>query len=199
MALIVAAERGWITRAAALERPRTHAGFVEPRDLLSRRLSAFHERPHRRDHSFHPQGRWRRSGRDLLPDDGTAVRQRIFRPRHRRGIQDPRVGQLHLERRGMGLVHPRPAGAAVALEPQQRLGAGTGYPRLERVSGHLRTRRLRAALPDRSSAFITRASPWDAISSTASLTTASRCRWAPPSAARCFYRSIPSAASIRAA
>src|ERR1700733_10786142 len=49
----------------------------------------------------------------------------------------------------MGLLHARPAGALLALEPNQRLGARARYPRLERVSSHLRARSFGPAIPDR--------------------------------------------------
>ena len=67
-------------------------GSIEPGDLLSRRISAFHEWAHRRHHSLHPQGRWRRSGRNLLFDDGIVVRPGIFQSRHAR--RKPRVRGL---------------------------------------------------------------------------------------------------------
>ncbi len=53
-------------------------------------------------------------------------------------------------------------------------------------------------LRHRSARLSSRASPWDAISSTASLITALRCRWGRRSGAPCSCRSIPSAVSIRA-
>src|ERR1700679_2978608 len=48
----------------------------------------------------------------------------------------------------MGLVHARPAGAAVALESQQWLGTRTRYPRLERMPDHLYFSCFGAALSD---------------------------------------------------
>ena len=83
MAMMVAVERGWITREAALERLAAHARFADPRHLLSRRLFAFHQSPHRRHHSVHAQGRWRRSGGDLLPVAwDCCVRGNIFNRPH---------------------------------------------------------------------------------------------------------------------
>ena len=118
---------------------------------------------------FHPQGRWRRSGRDRLPDDGTPVRQGIFRPRHPRGIQDQRFDQLHLERRRMGLVYPRDT-----LVLQWHWSPNNGWAQELDIRGWneclvtYSARRLRAPATQSIHAFITRASPWDVISSTAS-------------------------------
>ncbi len=80
MALIVAVERGWVTRAAAAERIGHMLDLLSRADLLSRCISSFHERAQRCDNSVHPQGRRRRSGRDLLPAHGTVVRTRILHP-----------------------------------------------------------------------------------------------------------------------
>src|ERR1700722_18504132 len=111
---------------------RAYAGSAGQSDLLSRRFSALHERAHRRHHSLYPQGRRWRSGRDFVLDHGASVCARIFQPRHARGVQDPRPGELYVERRGMGLVlGRRTPRAQMALEPEQRLGTGLGHPRVE--------------------------------------------------------------------
>ena len=122
MALIVAVERGWV-RAMRRWRARRACSTFCARDLLSRRFPAFHESAHRCHHSVLPQGRWRRSGRDLLPVHGAVVRAAVLRSRHRGGMRLRGLHQRPVGGGRMELVHPgRPPGAVLALESQQRLG-----------------------------------------------------------------------------
>ena len=59
MAIIVAVERQWVTREQALQRLSRMLDVLGDRNLLPRRLSAFHQRRDRGDHSLLAKGRRR--------------------------------------------------------------------------------------------------------------------------------------------
>ena len=88
MALLVAVERGWITREQALERLGAMLDVLVRAHLLSRRAAAFPGWAHGRDHSLLAQGRRRGSGRDVLPLHGAAHGAAVLRPRQRRSRRD---------------------------------------------------------------------------------------------------------------
>ena len=56
MAIIVAAERGWIRRGEAVDRLSLILGFLERATMLPWPISALHERPHRRGDPVWTQG-----------------------------------------------------------------------------------------------------------------------------------------------
>ena len=201
MALIVAVERGWVTRDAALERLGRMLDVLTRAPLLSRRLPALHERRA-------PARPFRSAARTTAADivetsllvHGPAVRAPVLRARHAARSRDPRPHHAALGRGRVELVHAgRPRGALLALEPEQRLGDGSRDPRLERVPHHLCARRVFAALRDRAGGLSPRLRARAAAFATASPSTASSCRSACPTAARCSSRTTRSAASIRAA
>ena len=165
MSIIVAVERAWITRAGGREPHQCDARCAHPCPVLPRRPVAFPERPHRGDDSVLSQGRCGGPGGDLIPVHGTAVRTAVLRCRHSHRGAAARPCPRAVGRSRMELVHAGSAQAAVlALEPEQRLGDGSGDPRLERVPDHLRAGGGRAALSAWSHWSITAALPGAASS-----------------------------------
>ena len=150
MVLIVAVERGWVTRGAALER------LGRMLDLLTRArryhgaYPAFHERPHGRNQPVLGEGRRGGPRRDVVPDDGSALRASVLRSRHARRSGGAIANLEPVERSGVELVHARRArGALLALEPDARLGHESPDSRLERVPDHVRARGCVADSRDR--------------------------------------------------
>ena len=141
MALIVAAERGWVTRGAALER------LGRMLELLARA---------RRYHGAYPHFMNGQTGETIpfsAKDDAADLVETSFlmmgllcarqyfdrdTPRRSGGAS---ADLEPLERRRVELVHARRARCALlALEPDARLGDGSRDSRLERVPDHLRAR-----------------------------------------------------------
>ncbi len=133
MALIVAAERGWVTRDEALARLRLML------DLLMKARCYHGALPH------FMNGRtgetipfWRKDdAADLVETSFLFMGLLCARQYFDRDTPAEAVGALAhqhpVERRGVELVHARrPEGALLALEPVQRLGDGSPHPRLER-------------------------------------------------------------------
>ena len=150
MALIVAAERGWVTRKAALERLGRMLEFFLQARCYHGAYPALHERTHGRDHRLLAQGRRGGPRRDVLSDDGPALRTPVFRSRHAGGSGCEIANLDSLERRRVELVYARRSrGTVLALEPVQRLGDGSRDSRLERVPHHIRACGFVAALSDR--------------------------------------------------
>ena len=81
MALIAGADRGWLARRQVARRILGMLDFLSEADSLSRRLPALHQRRDRQGRPLQPEGRWRRSRRDVVPDDGRAFRAAVFRSR----------------------------------------------------------------------------------------------------------------------
>ncbi len=84
MAIIVAAERGWITREQAAERTLKIVNFLWKGRHVPRRVSALAQRGHRQNHPLQPQGRRRRPGGNLLPVRGPDLRPPVLHRRHAR-------------------------------------------------------------------------------------------------------------------
>ena len=199
--IIVAVERGWIAREAALERLGQHARSADARDLLSRRLcrtfsTAAPARPF-------PSCR-KDDGGDLVETSlsvhGTAVRAAVFSPRQL-AAEAACVSRSRLwdEVEWNWYTRGGRERALLALESQHWLGDGSRDPRLERVPDHLRAgRQPRRATPSIRSVYH-RGFAGGRDFSMAASTTASSCRSACPMAVRCSLRTIPSVASTRAA
>ena len=197
MALIVAAERRWITRAAALER------LDRMLELLLRARCYHGAYPHFMHGSTGeaiPFGR-KDDGADLVETSFLMMgllcaREYFARDTPAEASARARITTA-LDRGGVELVHARRARRALlALEPVQRLGHGSRDSRLERVPRHIRARGLVAALFRRAQRSITaasRAAPDFAIANPGMGSTYPSA-W--PMAARCSSPTTRSAASI---
>ena len=198
MALVVAIERGWITREQGLER------LSAMLDVLVRATCYHGALPHffdGRTGATLPFSR-KDDGGDLVETSflcmGLLTARQYF---DRDTPAEARVRNLIIVAVGgcrVGLVRARrPRRALLALESQQRLGHRAGDPRLERVPDHLRARRRRAALSHRRP----RLSSWlrqrAGFPQRQAAGRASSCRSGRLSADRSSSRTTPSAASIR--
>ena len=149
MALIVASERGWVTRAEAQARLSTMLDCLETATCYHGLYPHF---MHGRTGATRPFSR-KDDGADLVESaflfQGLLCARAYFDRRLARGEAHSRPHHLPVERGGVGLVHPgRPHRSHLALERDQRLRAQPSGPRLERVPHRLRAGRLRAALSD---------------------------------------------------
>ena len=150
MALIVAAERGWVSRGAALER------LGRMLDLLMRA---------RRYHGAYPHFMNGRTG-ETIPfwskDDAADIVETSFlmmgllcaRQYFDRDTPEEARGAIadigYLARRRVELVHARRARSALlALEPDPWVGDESCYSRLERMLDHLCARDVVTDSPDR--------------------------------------------------
>ena len=151
MALIVA-RRARLGYARCRARPaEPHAGSADARATLSRRLSAFHEWPHRRDDSLLSQGRCGRSRRDFVPVHGPALRAPVFRRRHaaRSGAARSRINLLWDDVEWNWFTQGGREVLYWHWSPNNGWAMDHEIQRLERVPHHLRARGRIAALCDR--------------------------------------------------
>ena len=150
MALIVACERGWVTRAEA------HARLSKSLDCLERATCYHGLYPHfmHGDTGATKPFSRKDDGADLVESaflfQGLLCARAYFDRDYAGRKAHSRSHHLPVGRGGMGLVHPGwPNRAHLALEPHQRLRAEPSSPRLERVPHRLCAGRFRAALFDR--------------------------------------------------
>ncbi len=200
MAIVVAAERRWITRAAAVARLLQILRFLAAADRHHGVFPHFLHGETGRTIPFSPQD----DGGDLVETaflvagllcarqyfGGAAAAERELRERIDR-IWHAVEWDWHT-RGGR-------AGPLLALEPEPRLGHGPRDPRLGRGADRLRARGVLAPPRDRRPGLPPRAGRRAGRSGTAGRTTASPCRSAATAAARCSSRTIPSWPSTRAA
>ena len=171
MALIVAVERGWVTRDARARCASPHARAADPRHLLSRRVSAFHARQDRR----------RRFPSCARTTAATWSRPRCCSwaccARASTSIaRTPREAQLrNADQRICGTRSNGPGTPASGRDvlswhwsPTNGWALDLEHTRVERVPDHLRARGRRAPLPDRSARVSPGLRRGDAISTTAS-------------------------------
>ena len=170
MAMIVACERGWVTRADVLAR------LSKALDCLERATCYHGLYPHfmHGDTGATKPFSRKDDGADLVetrvPVSGAPVRARLFRSRYVGGEAHSRPHHLPLERGGVGLVHPgQPNRAHLALEPDQRLRAEPSCPRLERVPHRLCAGRFCAALFDGRRSLSRRLGPEPSVRQSAQL------------------------------
>ena len=149
MALIVACERGWVTRPQALARLSTMLDCLE-------RATCYHglypHFMHGQTGATKPFSR-KDDGADLVESaflfQGLLCARAYFDRDTPEEAANSWRRHLSLERGGMGLVHPgRPRRAHLALESDQRLCAEPPRPGLERVPYRLRAGGLGPPLCD---------------------------------------------------
>ena len=200
MAIIVGVSRGWIARAAAVDRLWTMVRFLLKADSYHGILPHFLNGDTGRTIPFSRKD----DGGDLVETSfllaGLLCARQYFDAGRRGRRPAARRDRLAVARGRVELAHPgRPQRALLALEPEQRLEHEPRDPRLERVPDHLCAGGLRAALSRSPRRSITAAGRTAAISATGARSTTSRCRSGRTTAARCFFATTPSSASIRAA
>ena len=150
MAIIVAAERGWITRDEAANRLALMLGFLE-------RAPCYHGLfPHFMNGRTGAAIRFGRKddGSDIVETSflfqGLLCARQYFNADNPAGEKPSRSDYLVVARCRMELARAgRPPCLDLALESQQWLQPRRRHPRLERMPYYLCARRLLAALPDR--------------------------------------------------
>ena len=202
MAIIVAVERGWITREAAIERLRTMLDVLVAATCYHGALPHF---LNGRTGATIPFTR-KDDGGDLVETSlsvhGAAVRAAsTFRATggDEQALRG-RITWLWEEVEWDWYTQGGRRACSTGTGAPQRLGHGSRDPRLERVPGDLCAGGGLAALCHRTaSVYHGGFASGACISSTAIAITASSCRSGPPAADRCSSRIIRSAAWIRAA
>ena len=200
MAIVVAAERGWITRAQAVSRLRS---MVDHLGRATRYHGAF---PHFLD------GRTDATIAFMSKDDGgdivetSLLFQGLLTVREYFSRQNPDETALRaaietLWREVEWSWYTRDGGKVLtlALEPRLRLGGEPGDPRLERMPDHLRARDSLAHPSHRPGGLPSRAGPPAASSATGNATTVSSCRSGRPMVGRSSSHNTPFSGSTRAA
>ena len=178
MALIVAAERGWVTRAAALERLDRMLDLLAARALLSRRVSALHER---RAPATPSRSAARTMAADLVETSFLMMGLLCAREYFDRDSPDEAplardISTLWDDVEWDWFTHDGRDVLYWHWSPYNGWAMDHADPRLERVPHHLRARgRRRRVMPSsrRSTTAASRAGPGSAI---ANLGTASICR-----------------------